>query len=135
METAFDVFLYSMAGLVVASPIIFCALKYGFFKSLTASLVLCTILVVSMYWGADVYSDVRLATLGYDAEGMSELNRLEKVPIEHRAEAIQLYESGMGVGWPLSVIMVMILIVGPYNLFVIGLIQIIRRYSRKYDNS
>jgi hypothetical protein len=49
-----------------------------------------------------IYREIRLDKLGLDMLGSSDAERVRNVAPEHRAEAIRLYWSCMGVGWPIT---------------------------------
>lgn len=73
-------------------------------------------LIIGGYW-PHFYTEVRLDLMGYDSLGMSEAERLQNVAPEMHEQATQLHWSNMGVGWPLKVIIWMVILL-PYPLIV-----------------
>jgi hypothetical protein len=57
------------------------------------------------YW-PHMFKDIRMDALGVDVWGMNDSERNRNVALEHRAEATELYNSLMGVGWPLQAIII-----------------------------
>ncbi len=73
-----------------------------------------------------VYTDLRLEYLG---AGRAEEPAawLDSVALENRAEAIELYHSGMGVGWPITAI-------SWYILFGLPLSVVLTIFSKLVDH-
>ena len=110
---------------------IFCAFKnYSFIKHHLVSIpVICALLLVSAYW-PHLYADIRLESVGFNFEGMSDLERLEKVSPEDHNEAIYLHRANMGVGWPLKAMIWMIVLL-PYP-FIIWLVRVCFKATKKW---
>ncbi|MDH5832315.1 hypothetical protein [Luteimonas kalidii] len=72
------------------------------------------ILSAYAYW-PHIFVDLRLGLLGYDQGGMSQSERSAGVEPEHREIAAHLFNSTMGVGWPLRVAVLLAVYV-PYSL-------------------
>lgn len=79
------------------------------------SLVLTAIMIVLFYWWRDTAVDVNLWWLGVDPEGWTMEARTRNVRSEMKDHAEALYGSRMGVGWPLSAIMAITLLLLPYT--------------------
>ena len=131
MEVLGYVLLFCLIVSLVVSPVYFSLFKYSFIKSLLASSLVCSLLVVCIYWGAGVFVDLRLSMMGYDLSEISDSARLEGVPIDRHEEANQLYQSTFGVGWPLSVILSLGIFVIPYILIVLTVVSFYKKFLRK----
>jgi hypothetical protein len=72
------------------------------------------ILSAYAYW-PHIFVDLRLGLLGYEQGGMNESERSAGVAPEYRVVAAHLFNSTMGVGWPLRVAALLAVYV-PYSL-------------------
>ncbi|MDN7131660.1 hypothetical protein JNO04_04735 [Halomonas sp. MC140] len=131
MEFLGYVTLFFLLSLVAVTPIYFSLFKYGFVKSILASVIVCSVLVVCIYWGSDVFADLRLSMMGYGINGLSDFERLEGVPLEMHKEATQLYQSTFGVGWPLSAILALSIFVAPYILIIVSFATFYKMWRSK----
>jgi hypothetical protein len=113
-----DFIVKSLILIILVFTSIFCVYKkYSFVKLyLISALVISFMLIIGGYW-PNFYTEVRLDLMGYDSLGMSEAERLQNVAPEMHEEATQLHWSNMGVGWPLKVIIWMVILI-PYPLIV-----------------
>jgi hypothetical protein len=62
---------------------------------------------------------------------LSDTERLKGVLPEFREEANQLYQSRFGVGWPLSVILVLCIFVAPYILISVTAVILYKKWRKK----
>jgi hypothetical protein len=90
------------------------------------SLYVCALLVSMFAYWPHLYADLRLGYLGFDSDGWSDNDKVRNVPPEFQDEAIKLYRSTMGVGWPLQALVVMALLV-PYQAIASGLVFLVRK--------
>jgi hypothetical protein len=115
-----------LALLVFAMPVYLALKKYSFIKFYLISLAfIIPLLFVAAYW-PHLYTDLRLQAMGFDFQGMSDAERIRNVAPELRDKATELYWSGMGVGWPLTAIL-WVIILSPYPL-AIWLIKKVGQY-------
>jgi hypothetical protein len=108
--------------------------KKGYVTSLILSSFLsftaCALLVsFSAYW-SDLSVTLRLDYLGFDFDGWSDKDRVRNIAPELRDEAIKLYQSRMGVGWPLKAIFGVVSLI-PYQIFASGLVLAKLKKHRK----
>lgn len=97
--------LLLLVVVIICTPLI-CAYKsLGIirFHVISITIIIFTI-VLGSYW-PHLYIDLRLELMGFDFQGMSDLERALNVAPELRAEATKLYWSNMGVGWPLTAVL------------------------------
>lgn len=100
---------------ILLIPIYFCFKGYGFFKLyLIAYPIMAAIIVILAYW-PHFYTDIQLLQMGFDSEGLSFEERTKNVQPELHEKAEALYWLGMGVGWPLTAILWLV-IFSPYPL-------------------
>jgi hypothetical protein len=85
------------------------------------SFITCVLLVSCLAYWPDLYASLRLDYLGFDFDGWSDEERLRNIAPEFRDEAIKLYWSRMGIGWPLQAIIGAILLI-PYQIVASGLV-------------
>ena len=81
------------------------------------------------------YTDLRLNLMGFDFDGMSDIERTRNIVPELQAEATKLYWSHMGIGWPLKTI-IGIIVMSLYPSLSYGVISIVNVFiSRVYHKS
>lgn len=118
---------------VIGVPLVLAAKNYGCVKVNIYAIPVCLIILwITVYW-PEYFGHVRLELIGFDFDGMNDADRVRNVPAELREEALRLYWSHMGVGWPLKAIMASVMLL-PYPTlayFLIRLAKLIRgRFSR-----
>ena len=91
-------------------------------SSFLLSFISCGLLVSFFAYWPDLYASLRLDYLGFDFDGWSDKDRVRNIAPELRDEAIKLYQSRMGIGWPLKAIFGVVLLI-PYQIFASGLVQ------------
>lgn len=79
------------------------------------SFITCVLLACFLAYLPDLYASLRLDYLGFDFDGFSDEERLRNIAPELKDEAIKLYQSRMGIGWPLQAIAGAILLI-PYQI-------------------
>ncbi len=87
---------------ILATPFILSLKSYGIFKTNMIAIPLTAVVITAAAWWMDTYPDIKLASIGYEIDGMSENERARHVPLHLREEAKKIFESNMGVGWPLK---------------------------------
>lgn len=80
-----------------------------------ASLVLGLVILSAYAYGPHIFVDFQLGQFGYEQGGINESERSAGVAPEHREIAAHLFNSTMGVGWPLYVAALLAVYV-PYSL-------------------
>lgn len=95
-----------------------------FFISIALTFILST---VSTYWSEDLSDRLIYKLYGFDADGMSDDERLHNVNDENKETIQNIYNESFGIGWPLKLIMMFTIIVIPYNLVSCGLIHLFKR--------
>jgi len=117
METL-DFIVNSLLLIILVFSPIFCVYKnYSFVKlHLVSAFTISLTLIAGAYW-PHFYTEIRLDFMGYDSLGISEIERLKNVAPKMQEEATKLYWSNMGVGWPLKVMIWMVILL-PYPLIV-----------------
>ena len=123
METFIIITYFLILGLIMTIPILLfvvfrksnvkCPYIYYF---LTGLLFLSVIICFFAWWG-DKSSFILLEYYGYNIEGMSEIERYEKILPENIERVKKIENSIMGIGWPLKAIFGF-LIFAPYLLIV-----------------
>ena len=115
-----------LALLVFAMPVYFVLKKYSFIKFYLISLAFIIALLSFFAYWPHLYTDLRLHAMGFDFQGMSAAERARNVEPSLRDKATELYWSGMGVSWPLTAILWVIILI-PYPL-AIWLIKKVGQY-------
>ncbi|WP_298445323.1 hypothetical protein [uncultured Ferrimonas sp.] len=137
METLGFIVELLILTIIVSTPIV-CAYKnYSFVKLyLVSASIISLMLIVGSYW-PHFYTDVRLDLMGFDFDGMSDVERSQYVAPEMREEATKLYWSNMGIGWSMKAIIWMVILL-PYPvivwLFGLGYKKVKNRFSAKTPN-
>ncbi|MES9900747.1 MAG: hypothetical protein ABW148_17255 [Sedimenticola sp.] len=113
METLGIAISIGLVALIVAIPIYAVSKGLSFVRSnlFSIPIILCLV-TVGAYW-PHFYKDLRLEMMGVNREGMTDVQRTRNVSPGLQGEAIELYWSLMGVGWPFKAIIGMVLI-APY---------------------
>lgn len=115
---------------ILATPIILSLKGYDNFKILAWSFpLMAAFIFLGSYW-PHFYVDLRLELMGFDFDGMSDLDRARNVLPEFKEEATKLYWSTMGVGWPLKAFIWMV-ILSPYPFVVLGCKAFIKYLKRR----
>ena len=97
-------------ALIILVPIISVFKGYGFLRANMISIpFIFLVVVIGAYW-PHFYADLRLELMGFDFEGMNDVERARNVALELRGEATKLYWSNMGIGWPLKAIFGMLFV-------------------------
>jgi hypothetical protein len=79
------------------------------------SFVICILLVFGLAYLSDLETSLRLDYLGYNFKGWTDEEQLRNIAPEFRDEAVKLYRSHMGIGWPVKAITGSVLLI-PYHL-------------------
>ena len=111
--------------LIILTPLIFVIKGYGFIKANMTSIPFIFLVVfIGAYW-PHFYANFQLELMGFDFDGMNDIERARNVAPELRGEATKLYWSNMGIGWPLKAIFGMVLVT-PYPSVVWCFLAIIK---------
>ncbi|GAA0706054.1 MULTISPECIES: hypothetical protein [Vreelandella] len=136
METLGIAISLVMAGLIIATPIYCVAKSRSFIRlNLISIPIIFTLVIAGAYW-PHFYKDVRLEMMGLDFDGMSDEERTRNVTPEQKEEAIELYWSLMGIGWPLQAIIGMVLVLPyPSTVWLVGFgaKRVFRRKTREIN--
>ncbi|MBA6254391.1 hypothetical protein [Colwellia sp. MB3u-55] len=117
METLGFIVELLILMIIVFTPIVCVCKNYSFVKLyLVSALIISLMLIVGAYC-PHFFTEVRLDSMGFDFEGMSDAERVQNVAPEMREEATKLYWSNMGNGWPMKAIIWMVFLL-PYPLIV-----------------
>ncbi len=100
------------------------------FLSSVLSLMVSALLIFLFGYWSDLSVNLRLTDLGFDFEGLSDQERLRKVAPALRDEALKLYQSRMGIGWPLKAIFGTIFFI-PYQIAASGLVFLVRYLNKR----
>lgn len=98
------------------------------------SLIVCVLLVSLLAYLPDLYADLRLDYLGFDFDGWSDEERVRNIAPELRNEAMKLYQSRMGIGWPLKAIMGSILLI-PYQIVASIFVFMVSKKLKKHGKN
>lgn len=109
MNTLDALVTFSLLLGMIACPVLL-ARRLRFGHALVASLCIACVLVAMWAFWPSVHADLRLQELGFDASGMSEFERMANVPASAREEASRIYDSQMGIGWPLRALFLLPLV-------------------------
>ena len=121
METLGIAISIGLVALIVAYPIYVVSKGQGFVRTNLISIPIIFVLVIAGAYWPHFYKDVRLELMGFDFEGMSDEERTRHVSPERKGEAINLYWSLMGIGWPLKAIIgIVILLPYPTVVWLVG---------------
>ena len=95
---------------------------------LLVSIILTFILsILSTYWSEDLSDKLMYKIYGFDDYGMSDEERFGNVSIENIQTIQEIYEGSFGIGWPLKLLMMYVIIMIPYNIVTCGLICLFKR--------
>ena len=120
--------------LIIGCPIITVLKGYGYIRVNIISLPLIFIFLCLIAYWPQFYTDLKLELIGFDFDAMNDTARTINVSQELKEEAIRLYWSNMGLGWPLKAMLAMVFLI-PYPSIIYGfkiLINVIKR--RVIDN-
>jgi hypothetical protein len=95
------------------------------------SFMICVLLVFVFAYLSDLETNLRLGYLGFNFDGFTDEERLRNIAPELRDEAVKLYHSHMGIGWPFKAMMGAVFLI-PYHIVGSGFGYIVskRRYVR-----
>lgn len=83
--------------------------------------------IVSTYWSEDLSDKLIYKFYGFDDYGMSDEERFGNVNIENRQTIQEIYDGSFGVGWPVKLIMIYVIIMIPYNFVACSIIYLFKR--------
>ncbi|GAB2524858.1 hypothetical protein GCM10027188_29760 [Lysobacter humi (ex Lee et al. 2017)] len=106
METFDSLVRASLVAAALAGPVLLGRRTSGR-RALVGSVIVAGLFAVAWALWPHVYGEFRLAQLGFDPLGMSESERLAKVPVSARAEAQRIENSLLGIGWPLRALLLL----------------------------
>ena len=116
------------------TPIVCVYKNYSFVKLYLVSVFIISFMLIAAAYWPDFFTNVRLYLMGFDFDGMSDAERVQNVAYKMRGEAVKLYLSNMGIGWPLKAIFAIIIFL-PYPLIVwlfgLGYKKINKTFSAK----
>jgi hypothetical protein len=99
----------------------------NFFKlSLVSVVFTFTFSTLSTYWSEDLSDKLIYKIYGFDDYGMSEEERFGKVSLENRQTIQEIYNGSFGIGWPLKLIMMYVILLIPYNFVSCGLVYLFK---------
>jgi len=88
-----------------------------FAKYILLGVLLLALLAIIFSWWGDESNAILLSHYGYDFEGWTEALRLRNVAGENLAKVKMLYQSSVGIGWPVKAIFAFVML-SPYLLVV-----------------
>lgn len=130
MDIFGNIILVGFLFCIFATPIILTLMSCNNFCFVVLSFILMAVFIsLGAYW-PHFYIDLRLELMSFDSNGMSDVDRARNVLPELKEEAIRLYWSTTGVGWPLRAFIWMVLL-SPYPFFVLGCKSFVQYLKRK----
>ena len=87
----------------------------------------------SFYWSEDLSDKIIYKLYGFEPYGMGESERWTKViSVADRSTIERVYNGSFGIGWPLKLIMLFVVLMIPYNLIICGIIYGWKRRKALY---
>ncbi len=113
MEVSIIIVSAFLVVAIIAVPLYLAYVGVGYLRVNVISVALFMVLVPAAVYCSHLYKETRLVNIGFNFEGMTDLERMRDVHEDNKKEADTLYISLLGVGWSLQSIAVIILL-SPY---------------------